>query len=529
MTANLGKYFAFVLRREKIMSPAWLISLALFSALLVAIYPGLFPSEIALQSMAATMNTPAMVALMGPVYGLEALTPAIAMAQECLIWFAIAVIIMNIFFISRHTRADEELGRFEMLASLPVGRLTNSVAAIAAAFLLNMLIAVLIAASCIVLPIDGGTVAGGFAYGLSVGMQGFVFAAVALLAAQLFSTGRSCVGSSFAVMGLAYVMRAQGDMAGSVLSVISPMGWGLKVEAFHGNDFMPVAGLFIEGVIITGLALIINGKRDIGAGVFPARKGRAQASRFLQSPFGLAWRLSRNSFLAWAAGILLIGLTYGAVVGELDRFVEGNDIMKQMLEGGNATGSLVDAFVAMLNCIMSILIAIPLINTAHRLIGEEKRGRMEPVLAAAVPRYRIFGSYLLIAVAESFVLSVLGAVGLYLTAAPTGLVSLAILLKAALFYLPALFMVIALAALLAGCLPRFSVLIWALLVYSFLMLYFGRILEAPEWMTTITPFGHIPQIPVQEVTVMPLVIMCILAAIMAAVGFIGYQKRDSGR
>lgn len=529
MAANFGRYFLFILRREKIMSSVWIVSLVFFSALLAAVYPGLFPSEAALQSMAVTMNTPAMVALMGPVYGLEELTPAIAMAQECLIWFALAVIIMNIFFISRHTRLDEELGRFEMLVSLPVGRLTNSVSAIVSAFLINLIIAVLIALSCIVIPMDGSTVAGGLAYGLSVGMQGFVFAAVALLAAQLFSTGRSCVGVSFAVMGVSYVMRAQGDVAGSVLSVLSPMGWGLQVEAFYGNDFGPVIGLFIEGVIITAIALIINLRRDIGMGVFPARKGRARASRFLLSPFGLAWRLSRGSFLAWAAGILMIGLTYGAVVGELERFVEGNDIMKRMVEGGNAAASLVDAFIAMLNNIMSILIAIPLVNTVHRLVAEEKRGRMEPVLAAAVPRHRMFGSYIIIALMESVVFSILGAIGLYLTSASTGLVTLEVLMKAALFYLPALFVMIALSALLAGWVPRFSAAIWAVFAYSFLMLYFGRILDAPEYMIKITPFGHIPQIPVQEISVMPPAILCILAIILIAAGFLGYQRRDSGR
>jgi len=51
----------------------------------------------------------------------------------------------------------------------------------------------------------------------------------------------------------------------------------------------------------------------------------------------------------------------------------------------------------------------------------------------------------------------------------------------------------------------------------------------PEWMGKLSPFGLIPQLPVDEVTggaVALLVGMCVLSIIMFVLGFIGYQRRD---
>ncbi|MDR2889023.1 MAG: hypothetical protein LBV33_04185 [Lachnospiraceae bacterium] len=529
MIANFGKYFRFILKREGFMSSIWVVSLTAFSAIIVAMYPGLFPTAEAMQGLVATMNTPAMIALMGPVYGIEVASPAMVMAQECLIWLAIAVIIMNIFVVNRHTRADEELGRFEMLASLPVGRLANSAATIAFSFLLNLVVAVLIAVFLIIIPIEGATITGALVYGLSIGMQGMVFAAVTLLAAQLFSTARGSMGVSFAVMGVAYALRAQGDVADNVLSYISPMGLGLKVEAFYSNDFLPVGILMAEGVVLSLVALWVHSRRDIGAGIFPARKGRAHASIALRGPLGWAVRMMRGSFIVWSIGIFALGATYGAVIGELDNFVENNEMISQMLMAAGGM-SMVDAFIAMLNPIMALIITVPLINCIQRLHLEEKRGRLESILSAAVPRIKLYGSFTLIAVIEAVVFTCLGALGLYVTAEATGTVELTVLLQASLVYLPAIFCMIGLAALLVGWRPKLSLAVWVVACYAFLMFYFGRIFtDIPEWVRKLSPFSNTPELPVQEFTATPLIVMCIIAIALWLVGLLGYRHRDLGR
>ncbi len=50
-------------------------------------------------SMAVTMANPAMVAMVGPVYGAEHYREGQMMANEMLLFTVIAVVIMNIFFV----------------------------------------------------------------------------------------------------------------------------------------------------------------------------------------------------------------------------------------------------------------------------------------------------------------------------------------------------------------------------------------------------------------------------------------------
>jgi len=528
MTANLIKYVLFIIKRDRITSLIWLVALSAFALLLAGIYPGLFPDEISMQGMLATINTPAMIAMMGPVYGLDDITPAIMMSQNCLVWFAIAVIIMNIFFINRYTRTDEELGRLEMIISLPVGRLTDSISMIFLSFVLNIAIALLIVAFTLMVNIEGSSAIGALTYGLSIGIQGFVFAMLTLLMAQLFSTARASMGAAFALMGIAYMLRAYGDMNENLMSYISPMGLGLKVEAFYSNNFMPVLLLFAQAVVIAAIALWVNVRRDMGAGVFPARKGTAHASKFLQTPLGFAWRLSRGGFFAWIIGIFALGASYGAVVGELDNFVENNEGIKQILEGNGGASTLVDAYIAMLACMTALLVSIPLINCINRLRTEEKRGRLEAITATSVSRKSIFGSFILIAVLESIVLTFFGAFGLYAAASSTGLVAFGTLMSATFAYLPALFVMLALAVFLVGLFPKLTSLLWILFGYSFIMFYFGRLFadKIPEIVMKLSPFNTIPQLPVEEFSAIPPVVLCFIAIILIVTGITGFEKRD---
>jgi len=528
MMANFKKYITFLIRRDRITSLIWLAAVAAFALLLAAIYPTLFPDEISMHGMLATLNTPSMIAMMGPVYGLEAITPAIILAQNCLIWFAIAVIVMNIFFVNRYTRADEELGRQEMLISLPIGRLTNSMSVICTSFILNIAVSVLIAVFTGVANIEGVNMVGALTYGLSIGMQGFLFAMLTLFVAQLFSTTRTTMGVAFAFMGIFYMLRAYGDMNENLISYISPMGLGLKVEAFYSNNFIPIAILFAEAIGVAVIALWINLRRDSGSGVFPARKGKAHASNFLQTPVGFAWRLLRGGFFAWAVGIFALGASYGSVVGELDNFVEGNDGIKQMLQGIGGSATLIDAYIALLGCMMALLISIPLINGINRLHTEEKCGRLEPIITFSISRKTIFGSFILVAVFEAVALTFFGAFGLYAAASPSRLVSLGLLMKASFVYLPALFVMFSFSVFLIGLLPKLKFLAWVLFGYSFLMFYFGRLFadKIPEIASKLSPFGNIPQLPIQEFSTMPLVVLCIVAIGFFVIGIIGFGKRD---
>ena len=73
--------------------------------------------------------------------------------------------------------------------------------------------------------------------------MGLLFAAVALLAAQLTSGPRAAYGLTGAVIGTAYVLRAIGDVGSPVLTWLSPIGWFQAMHAFSGLRWWPLAPL----------------------------------------------------------------------------------------------------------------------------------------------------------------------------------------------------------------------------------------------------------------------------------------------
>ncbi len=523
--ARLGRYLKFIVRRERVMSPIWIVCLAGFSSLVASLYPTLFPAYEDILKMATTMNNPAMIAMMGPVYGMDNLSQASVMAQECLIWILIAAAIMNIFLINRHTRVDEELGRLEMFRALPVGRLTGSFAVVLFAFIVNVMIALSTAMLLLLVNIQGTTVAGALVFGFSIGAVGFIFAAFTLLFSQLFSTAQGVSGISFALLGLFYVMRAMGDVNENVLSLISPFGLGLKIEVFYQNYTLPLIILLIESVVICLVALVICAHRDHGSGIIPAKKGKANASNFLCSPFGLAFKLCQGTILSWAIGMFMLGASYGSVCSNINDFVETNEMMKKVI-GVSGVNMILDGYVTMIFVMMSMVSSVPIVLTALKIYSEEKHGRLEQIFARKVSRIEMLGSFTLIAFLESILIQTVLALGLGLASA--GELNIVELLKAGMCYLPAIWVMASITILLVGFIPKATSTIWLFFGYTFFVMYLGRVVDLPDWMVKTTPFGNVPQLPMQEFVITPLIILTLIAILLTGIGFRQYRLRDIG-
>ncbi|NLK13787.1 MAG: ABC transporter permease, partial [Spirochaetales bacterium] len=182
----MNRYLLFITRRERIDTPLWILSI--FSSLLffTVLYPTLIPTAEEALALARTMQNPAMVAMMGPIYGIDAISQAIVMSQETLLWYLIAVAVMNIFLVTRHTRTDEELGRVELLLARPIASKTPTIAPILFALIVNIIIALLGTGGLLIVNLEGTTLCGALAFGAAMGVVGFFFAALTLLLAQLF-------------------------------------------------------------------------------------------------------------------------------------------------------------------------------------------------------------------------------------------------------------------------------------------------------------------------------------------------------
>jgi len=53
------------------------------------------------------------------------------------------------------------------------------------------------------------------------------------------------------------------------------------------------------------------------------------------------------------------------------------------------------------------------------------------------------------------------------------------------------------AVVIVGFCPRFTVLLWAYVAYSVFAVYFGVLINLPQWAVKLSPFGWNPQLPVE--------------------------------
>lgn len=77
-----------------------------------------------------------------------------------------------------------------------------------------------------------------------------------------------------------------------------------------------------------------------------------------------------------------------------------------------------------------------------------------------------------------------------------------------------------------GTLPRATVIVWVVIVYSLAMGYFGALLGLPQWMLELTPFGHVPMLPAVPMAWAPLAILTALTVALTAAGVAGFRRRD---
>ena len=514
-----------ILRRNRIWILIWVASIALLVFMTAVGVAGLFPTQASIdEAAAATQNNAAAIAFNGPAQGLDTLGGEVAFQVDAM--GLVIVSLMSLFTVGRLTRGEEEAGRLELVRSLPVGVHAPTVAALITVAAMNVVVGALTFLALVAagLPTTGSLVVGG-----SYAAVGIFFAGVALVAAQVTENTRTVYGSGVAVVGLAYLVRAVGDVGDGTLSWLSPIGLAQKARPYADERWWPLLPLLAAAVALIAVASRLAAKRDHGAGLVSPRPGPATAAPSLGHPFGLAIRLQRGTLLGWGAAVLVVGIAYGWIAPTIDSFVANNPTMAKFMASAGA-GSLTDTYFATAFRIMALIASGFAIQSALRLRGEESALRAEPLLAAPVSRWRWAASHLVIALAGSLaLLAVAGlATGLSYAIAGGPWSSVPRLLAAALVYAPAMWLLTALAVIIFGLAPRWVDAIWAILAGCFIVALLGVVLGLPDWVQQLSPFDHIPALPAARLDVLPLALLTLLAAVIVLGGLVGLRRRDIG-
>lgn len=510
-----------IVRRDRVRLPIWIVAITALVGATASAIVGLYETPEEIAGYASTADSPATRLLSGRSEGLDN-TGAIT-AYEISVSGLIALSLMVIFLVIRHTRTEEETGRAEVVRATVSGRHAATLAAVIVAAAASVVVGALDAAVLIVGGLDTG---GSLLHGTVLASVGLVFTGVAAAAAQVTSASRGALGISGAVLALTFVIRGVGDVGGNFLSWASPLGWALLAQPYGEARAWLLIPLMLLALALVGLTAWLTAHRDAGAGLMHPRPGAARADRSLGTATGLAWRLQRGSVLGWTFGLVMGALLFGSVGPELNDMLESNPDLKEFfdLSGGDP----VSAFLVTAFGLLAVVASGFAVSSALRLRAEETAGRAESLLATSLSRTRWAAGSLLItvvAVSVAMLLVVLGAAASYAaTADDWG--SFGPMTMAAVALTPGVVLLGGVAVLLMGWLPRFSAGAYALVVFAFLQSYLGALLDFPGWLQGLSPFYHLPEMPVEDFAATPTLVVLALGLALGAVGLVGLRKRD---
>lgn len=512
-------------RLDRVRLPIWIGAVSLLVCSTASAFTRLYPTLESRREFASTLaGTPVLLALTGPPFNLDTIGGLTAWRVGGLSGVLMGT--LGLLTVNRHTRAEEEAGRLELIGSTAIGRMAPTAAALLLAFAACATIGTLIAAGLVALGMPAG---GSVALGLALAAAGFTLASLGAVTAQLAQSARTAAGVAGGALGLLFGLRAVGDSSGpSWLSWISPLGWTQQVRPFAGERWWVFGLLGAVSALLAGLAFVLNARRDLGAGLVPARPGTSSGA--LSTPIALAWRTQRGNVAGWTAGAMVMGGAFGSIAPAMGSLVTDNAQLSEILTALGGSDQLIKAFFGAAMGVMALLATALSIQTIHGLRSEELAYRAEPTLATRVTRTRWVAGHCLVALLGTCLLMGCAALAAGLTyALQTGDRSAVVeLLGASLVQLPAIAVLSGVALAVLGLAPRFAPASWAFFGLAVVLDQLGPILGVDQFWLGLSPYSHVPQLPGEVFAPTPLASLTVVATMLFAAGFYGWNRRDIG-
>lgn len=527
------------LRRDRWQVIVWVLSIGALALFAVAAIAKTFGDDATrAQVLQLATAAPAILVLRGLPRG-----PALDSFTFFEIFSFLGVLagLMNTFMAVRHTRAEEESGRAELISATAAGRWAPLGATVLHGIVANALVAV---ATALGFMAGGLDPAGSLVAGFATGAVGFAFLGVGLLASEFFSTSRGANGISSALVMLAYLLRGFGDATGQVSpdgttmtaawpSWISPIGWGQQTFAYTGNRWWPLLLPLALWAVCTAVVVALMARRDVGASVLAGRSGRADARPWLRGSFSLALRLQQGAIMGWCIGGLATGLLAGSLGSAIQSSITSNPQITAVLRGMiEAQGtSMTQLLVAALFEVAGILAAACGLQAVLRLRQEEVAGTAEPVVSESVGRIRWLGSFLGLGTVSVVLVMAFTALGAWVSLVASGDTSNAVgdVWQTAVDQLPAALIYLALPAAVFVVWPRATIPAgWALLGVGVVLGIYGGMLGLDQTLRDLSPFTHSPVTTSTGTDWSGGFWMLGIAAVITAFSLVAVRRREVG-
>lgn len=502
----------------------WVVLISVLSATSILGYRWLFP-EVAERkefALAITAN-PALALVFGKAGDLLTLDGFNAWRAGGLGAFFSAL--MAILIVIRNSRAGEDSGQAELIAAGVVTRQARLLVAV----LMATIAAVALGVVCFLLTwVSGGAVLPTLVISVSFAASALLFAGVAAVAAQLGADARTASSLSIGLLGVAYLARGYIDSsrAPEWTRWLTPMGWVAQMRPSTENDFWPLLPILSVALLLVVIAQVLQQHRDFGLGMLTPRPGAAEARGL--SIEGLALRMHRGPLLVWVVAFAFLGTAWGNLTTSVRSILEANPTMAVIMASGAVhPEQLTFAFVVTILQILGIIAAVIGAQVMMRVHTEELDRRVEPLLAAPLPRRRYYASNVLLALgATALVMLVAGTlIGIAGSRGDTGVTFGDVLIQA-LCTIPAVWVLVGVSVAVVGAEPSKRLAGWLVIVATFGITLLGPTFKFPDYLLGISPLYHVPN-TVSAQSVWPSLFgLAGVVAFLLLVGFVGFRRRD---
>src|SRR5688572_15935333 len=127
---GVGRLIRSILRRDRVRLLVWTVAITGMTLGSAAGLPAIYKDQAAIDNYVDLFgDNPALIAFAGPGYGFDAPNLGLVLVNETQLFAMIALALMSIFLVNRHTRAEEESERADLIRGSVVGRHAPAAAA----------------------------------------------------------------------------------------------------------------------------------------------------------------------------------------------------------------------------------------------------------------------------------------------------------------------------------------------------------------------------------------------------------------
>jgi ABC-2 type transport system permease protein len=450
---------------------------------------------------------------------------------KCLTVLAIIGAVWGLLTSTKLSRGEEDAGRWELLLVGQVTRrgaarqsLLGFAAGALALFVAASVVTVLIGRSSKLDISAGGAVFFALAYVAGAVM----FLAVGAFCAQLSTSRRQAAGFASAILGASYALRMVADSGSSLawLRWATPLGWIEEMQPLTSPKPWALVPM-IAFVAVLGVAtVVLAGRRDLGAGTLPDRSSLDSIRRLVTRPFGLAFFLSRSTFLAWGFSIAAYGLLLGSIAKSGGKIITGSPSMSLAFSRLGVSGA--EAYLGIALLIMSVSLCFIAAGQVGAIRKEESSGQLDNLLVRPIARSSWLLERIVLVTGVLIAGGVLAGFSTWVGAvsdhAHVGLPSM---LGAGLNVVVPALLLFGLGVLAFAVVPRHaSAVTYSLLVWFFLVEILGGLASMSHWVLDTSAFHQMapaPSVPVDWTSNAMMVVIAVAALGLAVAAF---NRRD---